>query len=434
LVVTNRGPVTHTPSLKLYVLATVILAALVACAYRGTGAASFFLPIAVAAIAYLLAIRECIRNAHYPRRTILICLALASLWRIPFLMTPVGPDDDIARYLWDGRVQRLGLNPYTAVPADPALTGLHTRETRGLNNPGVPSPYPAGAQLFFRAVTTIHESGFAFKIAFLGCDVAVVLVLLDLLRRTGQGAHWVLAYAWHPLVATEVAGSGHIDILGVLLLLVSIAALSRRWQAISAVAFGLAVAVKFLPLVLVPLYWRRLRIRHTLLGVLAFAIPYVPFLKAGTIPVGSLGVFVQRFRFNDPLFAVLEPSVGARFAAGLAILAGLAAAAWVRAKPGRCEADAWAWPMAASLACAPVVYPWYLLWLLPFLRSVSALPLTVWSLSVLSTYLVWYLRPLGYPWRVPGWVLLLEYGSAATCFALMRLIRRAQPESATVGA
>lgn len=424
---------TQTASLKLYGLGGVMFAALVTCAYRGPGAASFLAPIAVAGIAYLLAVRELLRTPRYPRHVLLICLALAALWRIPFLMTPLGPDDDIARYIWDGRVQRFGYNPYSVIPADPALAPVHTPATRGLNNSEVPSPYPAGAELFFRAVTAIHESVWAFKIAFLVCDVGIALVLFDLLRRSGQGAHWVLAYAWHPLIATEVAGSGHIDIVGVLLLLVSVAALARRWQAVGAIAFGLAVAVKFLPIVLIPLYWRRLRIRDVLLAALAFGVLYVPFLQAGRIPIGSLATYVQRFRFNDPVFATMERVANPQFAAGLAVLAGLVTAAWLRAKPLRCGADRWAWPMAASLACAPVVYPWYLLWLLPFLRSASTLPLTVWTVSILLTYLVWYLRTLGHAWEVPGWVLLLEYGSVATTAGIVyirQLVRPAKPFAA----
>jgi alpha-1,6-mannosyltransferase len=83
--------------------------------------------------------------------------------------------------------------------------------------------------------------------------------------------------------------------------------------------------------------------------------------------------------------------------------------------------------MAATLACAPVVYPWYLLWLLPFLRSTSTLPLMVWSVSILPTYFVWHLRPLGHKWQVPGWILLLEYGSVAIAAAIVSLIRITQP-------
>jgi uncharacterized membrane protein len=340
---------------------------------------------------------------------------------------PPGPDDDIHRYLWDGRVQRLGYNPYTVIPADPALAALHTPETRGLNNPEVPSPYPAGAQLFFRAVTSIHESIFAFKIAFVACDIAIVLLLLNVLRRNGQGEHWVLAYAWHPLVATDVVVSGHVDILGALLLLVSTAALARRWRMIAATTFALAVAVKFIPLVLAPLYWRRVRIRDALVGALLFGLLYVPFLRRGRIPTGSLGTYVQRFRFNDPVFATLERLASPQIVAGLVLLVGLLTAAWFRRKPPACCADQWAWPMTASLVCAPVIYPWYLLWLLPFLRSTSTLPLIIWTISILPTYIIWHLRSLGREWHLPLWVLLLEYGAVATAAAIVLLRRKSQP-------
>jgi hypothetical protein len=418
--------VTLTASSRLYGLGATILAALVTCSRSGVGTRSFLVGLAISGIAYLLAIREFFRTRRFPRQVLLTCLALAALWRIPFLVMPPGSDDDIHRYLWDGRVQRLGYNPYNVVPADPALAGLHTPETRGLNNPEVPSPYPAGAQLFFRAVTAIHESIFAFKIAFLVCDLAIVLLLINVLHRSGQGEHWVLAYAWHPLLAT-MAGSGHIDIVGVLLLLASAAALGRRWRMIAAIAFGLAVAVKFLPIVLAPLYWRRLRIRDVLVAALVVVILYVPFLEHWRIPIGSLGIYVQRFRFNDPVFATLERIAMPQMVAGLALLVGLVAAAALRSKPSACCADKWAWPMAASLACAPVLYPWYLLWLLPFLRSTSTLPLMVWTVSILPTYFVWHLRSLGHEWQVPGWVLLVEYGSVAIAVVIVSLRHMAQP-------
>jgi hypothetical protein len=316
-------------------------------------------------------------------------------------------------------VQRLGLNPYIVVPNDPVLAGLHTPETRTLNNPEVPSPYPAGAQLFFRAVTAIHESVFALKIAFVVCDFAIVFVLLDILRRTGQGAHWVLAYAWNPLLAIAVAGSGHIDIVGVLLLLVSASALERRWRVFAAVTFGLAVAVKFLPIVLLPLYWRRVRLRDGALATVVIGLLYIPFLNHGRIPIGSLGTYVQRFRFNDPVFAMLERVATPQFIAGLAVLVGFVAAIWLRSRNPECPADAFAWPMAAPLLCAPVVYPWYLLWLLPFVRSASTVPLIIWTISIIPTYYVWHLRAIGRPWAVPGWIMLLEFGSMAIAGAII---------------
>jgi hypothetical protein len=418
-----------TPSHRVYALGAILLVSLFICSrnFSKMGDPSFLVPMGVATVAYLLAIREFFSAPGFPRHVVVIGLLLAALWHLQFLRMPPGPDDDIHRYVWDGRVQRLGYNPYRVVPGDPALTALHTSETRTLNNPDVPSPYPAGAELFFRAVTAIHESTFALKVAFVLCNIAIVLVLLDILRRSGQGIHWVLAYAWHPLLATEVSGSGHIDIVGVLLLSVSFAALGRRWRALAAVTFGLAIAVKLLPIVLLPLYWRRVRIRDGILAIMVVGLLYAPFVRRGWIPIGSLGAYVQRFRFNDPVFATLERVAAPQLVAALAVLVGFLIAIRLRSRSPALSSDAFAWPMAGALLCAPVVYPWYLLWMLPFLRSLSTLPIIIWTASIIPTYVVWHLRTLGRPWLVPDWVMLLEYGPVAMAGAIIFLRRLTQP-------
>lgn len=418
-----------TRSLRLYGCGAILLVSLTLCSRKlsSIGEPSFIIPLAVAGFAYLLAIREIFSTQRFERRVVVIGLVLAALWRLPFLLMPPGPDDDVHRYVWDGRVQRLGYNPYLVVPSDPTLSGLHTSETRTLNNPDMPSPYPAGAQLFFRAVTAIHESVFALKVTFVLCDFAIIFILLDILRRSGKGAHWVLAYAWHPLLATEVAGSGHVDIVGVLLLLVSTAALARRWRAVAALAFGLAVAVKFLPIVLLPLYWKRIRIRDGALAAVVVALLYLPFVNHGRIPIGSLGTYVQSFRFNDPVFATLERVVAPQLVVVLALLVGFLTAIWLRSKAQAFSSGAFAWPMAATLLCAPVVYPWYLLWLLPFVRSASTVPIIIWTVSIIPTYYVWHLRTIGRPWVVPGWIMLLEYGSVAVALAMIKFRWLTQP-------
>lgn len=436
-----------TPPRRVYVLGAILLVALAICSrkFSSLGAPAFMVPLAVAAIAYLVALREVFSTERFPKRVVVIGLGLAAVWQVLFLVQPPGSDDDIHRYVWDGRVQRLGFNPYIVVPSDPALAGLHTPETRTLNNAYLPSPYPAGAQLFFRAITAIHESVFALKLALVICDWAIVFVLLDILRRSGQGEHWVLAYAWHPLLAIEVAGSGHIDIVGALLLLVSFAALARRWRTVAALAFALAVAVKLLPIVLLPFYWKRVRMRDGALAAVVFGLLYLPFLNHGRIPVGSLGTYIHSFRFNDPVFAIFERVAAPELVAGLTVLIGFLTAVWMRRKsttrvgtdavaPPASEAsaatpEAFAWPVAASFLCAPVVYPWYLLWMLPFFfsRSRSTLPVIVWTVSIMPTYYVWHLRALGRPWIVPGWIMLLEYGSVVTAAVIIgfRRLRRA---------
>ncbi len=424
-----------TPVRRVYLLGATLCVALTICSrsFADRGGPYFMASLAVAGIAYLLAIREFFATPRFPKHIVVIGLLLAAVWHIEFLRLPPGADDDIHRYVWDGRLQRLGYNPYLVIPSDPAAQRLHTPETRNLNNPDLPSPYPPGAQLFFRAVTAIHESTFALKVAFVLCDLTIALVLLDLLRTSGRGAHLVLAFAWNPLLGIEVAGSGHIDIVGALLLVASAAALARRWRATAAVARGLAIAVKFLPIVLLPLYWKRVRIRDAVLAAVVVGLLYVPFLSHGRIPIGSLGTYVQNFRFNGPVFAIFDRVAPPQLLAGLAVLVGLATATWLRSATRRGSSEVFAWPMAASLVCAPAVFPWYLLWLLPFLTSASTLLIILWTVSVIPVYVQWHLRALGHPWgALPAWAMLLEYGgivAVAAAIALRRIMRPAVPRS-----
>jgi alpha-1,6-mannosyltransferase len=385
--------------------------------------------LTLASVAYLLAVREFFAAPKFDRSVVIVGLALAAIWHIAFLRMPPGDDDDIHRYVWDGHLQRVGYNPYIVIPSAPAVIGLHTQETRNLNNPDLPSPYPPGAQLAFRAVTFIHESVFAFKVAFVICDWAIVLILLDIFRRTGKGTHLVLAFAWNPLLAIEVAGSGHIDIVGALLLVISVGALARRWRTVAALMFGLAVAVKFMPIVLLPLYWKRVRIRDAVLAAAVVALLYMPFLNHGRIPFGSLGTYVQNFRFNGPIFASLARGAPSQLLAGLAVLVGLVTAMWLRSARAKWSPDAFAWeafawPMAASLLFAPAVFPWYLLWLLPFLTSASALLITIWTVSIIPVYIMWHLRTVTGQWgSLPDWVMLTEYGCVALSGVIIGLQR-----------
>jgi alpha-1,6-mannosyltransferase len=418
------------PEWKVYALGVTLCVALSVSSHHfaDRGGPRFMASLTVAGLAYLFAVRELFTAQILPRRLIVFGLVLAAVWHIEFLRLEPGADDDVHRYVWDGRLQRLGYNPYNVVPSDPAVKSLHIPETRNLNNPDLPSPYPPGAELLFRAVTKIEESVFALKVAFVICDLGIAVVLLDLLRASGRSVHLVLVYAWNPLLAVEVAGSGHIDIVGALLLVTSFAALLRRWRVLAALAFGLAIAVKFLPIVVMPFYWKRVRLRDALLAAAVVGILYIPFLDHGRIPVGSLGTYVQSFRFNGPVFAALARAAPPQLLAGLAVLVGLATAVWLERAEPEGSPDQFAWPMAASLLCAPVIFPWYLLWLLPFLTSASTLLIIVWTVSIISTYVQWHLRTLGHPWgALPGWVMLVEYGCVVIAGAMLGLERLMRP-------
>ena len=53
----------------------------------------------------------------------------------------------------------------------------------------------------------------------------------------------------------------------------------------------------------------------------------------------------------------------------------------------------------------------------------DALPIIIWTLSIIPTYYVWHVRTVGRPWLVPDWIMVLEYGSVAVIAAIIALRR-----------
>jgi alpha-1,6-mannosyltransferase len=368
---------------------------------RKTFPLAFIACTALAGIAYLRTLGLLGRIGEGSRRVLAFCLVLSAAWRVPLLLNPPTLSSDVYRYVWDGRIQHLGYDPYMVVPNDRAVRHLHTPETLLMNHPDFPTPYPAVAELFFRAVTMVDASARAMKAAAFLCDAALVAILLWWLSGSHRSPWWVLAYAWNPLVALEGAGNGHVDLLGALFLVLAAVSLIRGRRAVSAITFALAVGVKFLPLTLAPLLWGRIRLRDAALGVAILAALYLPFLGHGQLPLGSLGGYLARWRVNAPMYSVLEWAFPTRALVGVPVAAGLAVALWARRHLALDSPEAWAWPIAITLIFAPTIFPWYLVWVTPFLFTPRTLPIAVWTMSVLAVY-----------WPVPIWVtMIVEYGS-----------------------
>ena len=80
--------------------------------------------LAVATVVYLLAIGVVLRHPATVRLGPRSCSRSPSRCGWPVLFPPPFLSSDMYRYVWDGRVQVAGINPYRYVPADPALQSL----------------------------------------------------------------------------------------------------------------------------------------------------------------------------------------------------------------------------------------------------------------------------------------------------------------------
>ena len=362
------------------------------------------------------------RNAPPDRKVIALAIGFAIAARVPLMVGPVNYDSDMIRYVWDGRAQLFGYNPYSVVPSDPALAHTHTAVTVRMPSRHDRTPYPPAAQLFFRTMVSLSGSPRVMKVVLTLFDMATIFLVWQWLRTTGRNEWMVLGYAWNPLVILEVAHSGHIDALGAFWIAAAAYAMARRHTSLAALAYTLAVATKLLPIVIAPLFLGRVRLRDIALGAGLLVLLYAPFSGGGALPTGAVPNVVAHIRFNSPIFRPLAWLITPSGAAAFALIAGLAAAVWARRRLEADDPAAWAWPMAIALACAPVIYPWYLLYLTPFLVSRSTVPLSVWTYTVIPVYLVWEWAQYGARWRVPNWLMSTEYGLVVGALLLLALL------------
>ena len=144
------------------------------------------------------------------RRTVDRIAVVASLvFGAALVLAPPVMSDDLYRYLWEGRLWLEGLNPYRLAPNDPALAPLRTDLWTSINNKDLVSIYPPLSQLLFVAAAWLGAKVWTVKVLALGAHVASVVVVSRIARQPSAA----LALALNPLLLSEAALNGHLDVL-----------------------------------------------------------------------------------------------------------------------------------------------------------------------------------------------------------------------------
>ncbi len=316
-------------------------------------------------------------SAGYGRRYFLYLLGFGIMMRALILFAPPH-STDIYRYVWDGRVQAEGINPYRYIPADPALEGLRDRDIYlNVNRKEyAPTIYPPAAQIVYFAVSRISESLTAMKLAMLAFEGLAVWALVRLLAARGLPVILASLYLLHPLAIWEIAGSGHIDIVAIAFTWLALLAAEKGKRFTSGVALAAGAFAKYLPIALTPALYRRRDWRMPAAFAATALALYLPYLSAGMKVFGFLGGYAgEELGQGDGLYiAALLKQFGfgtASLPLFLAIAAvTLFALAWrtgFRADPAKPDLHgAFAIAVAFTVLFSPH-YAWYFLWLVPFL-------------------------------------------------------------------
>lgn len=340
-------------------------------------------------------------------------------------------DDDLWRYLWDGRVTASGDDPYLRSPGE-----IIDRETAPLPEPwpdvvdriGFPTyrtVYPPGAQLLFLLAHTLAPASVVvWKLLLMVADLATCALVLRLLVHLGRPPWEAALYAWNPLVIKEIAGSGHVDGLMVLLAVLAVERVvtarggaSGRRSLAGLSALAASATVKLGSVALAPALLRATRPRtwwiFPVVGVL-ICLPFAPGLPE---LARSLGVFGGEWVFNGGPHRLLAWLIGPGSAGaicGALLLAIVAATAW-RVRPDNASPEPLLTAAFAALAAAawlsPAVMPWYLVWALPFAVLTGRRSWVLLSALSLLSYLVYATH------AERAWWLWLEHGGFVVALA-----------------
>ena len=388
-------------------------------------------------IAFLFAVRE------FPVLTSRRVQALV-FWGVAItlrlLAMPLAPGDDLWRYQWEGKIQRAGFNPYVHAPNDPKLEAIRAEfpEWQKINHRDFRAIYPPGAELLFAGLSGTSDRPLLYKLLFTCADLGTVAVLLLLLGGNSRyaDAAW---YAWNPLVVYSFAGAAHFDSLMILPMTAGILLLTRfegatdsrrKWllALAASVAFGVAISVKLVPVLLLLPCVFALGFRAVTLLV-SVGIPALLSTVYGYPKINiweSLGRFAHVTRLNDLFWWLIEDTVwpnphqkNYHYNVILVICVALVSLLFCRNwKRGMI------WAFGTALILSPVLHPWYCAWILPLAAWRRAYAWFVFSITLFAYFLFWNERLFTLPWHAEPWMRTIIMVPALVAAILLGLRRR----------
>ena len=350
-----------------------------------------------------------VQHAELPERTVLGLLGIALLLRATFLFAmPVG-SDDVFRYLWDGKVQAAGINPYLYSPEAHELASLRSDLLpAAVNHPEMKSVYfPLSEWIFYLSYQLASEAVWGFKFFLLIAETLTITALWRLAKLLDMPPVRTLLYALCPLPIIQFAFDAHLDGLGLPLLAFALLYYLSQKQGRAMVLLGISLAIKPVGLLLLPFFV--LGARNTSTRVWILTLPFVPFVLQflpylpSSNPFEGLLTFSRHWTFNGIAFEVANLFLADNLPSRLLCAGCLVISLLVLLRmPGNRIVRMYL-AMLALLLFSPVVHPWYVCWLvlfMPFVRQWSGVifaatvSLTVFTVLEYRSVGVWEQHPL----------------------------------------
>jgi Glycosyltransferase family 87 len=337
-------------------LALIVIAALVLLLVRPAHdpARVRALPLLIGAWMAFIAAAWLLRKVPLRSAVALIMLGGIAV-QLAAVSAPPQNSNDLYRYIWDGRVQAAGVDPYAYVPTARQLTGLRDEflfhpgaeycvsqsyvvshpaaelaaGCTAINRPTVPTIYPPVAEAYFLGVHYLpsgSDSSRPIQASTALVAVLVTVMLLFGLRRLGRDVRTAALWSWCPMVALEAGNSAHVDVvaagLAAAAVLVLATARTTRRTILGGILLGLAIATKLTPVLTVPALLRRRWFTVAAAASSASIAVYVPHLLAvGSKVIGFLPGYLQQEHFTSGTrYGIIGLLVTGPLASAVAIL------------------------------------------------------------------------------------------------------------------
>lgn len=376
-------------------------------------------------------------NTDVTNNQVILLVLVGMFFRLLFLWSTPALSDDYYRFIWDGYAWSNDINPYKFIPSVLLNNENFQNDTikevyHGLNSAEYYSVYPSVMQYIFRlsamiGIQNITGCIIVLRSIVLMSEAGTLLLLYKLLTRWQLNIKHVLIYALNPLIIIELTGNLHFEAVMIFFLIAAIYYLDKKEVNLSAVALALSICTKLIPLIFIPLLFKKLKSKQLIIFLFVASIVtfllFLPFIDSYMVNhIGnSINLYFQHFEFNASIFYIVR-AIGFYtkgydiiHTAGLILLiVFILLLAYVVIKDKRKDIQSFfltgLFTLFLYYTLALIVHPWYISTLIALSVFTKYRFAILWSALIGFTYITYKTIPYAENYLI----IFLEYGLVFT--------------------